>query len=85
MQERIEGVEAAEGGNLPAGAVAVLSGPLPTPAPAHRTRTVSEQKGRAVSSIMLSQHSMEPGECTCNMLSDMIGNFLPNRFCVCVP
>ena len=83
MQERTEGMEAAEGRNLPAGAVAVLSGPLPTPAPAHRTGTVSAQKGRAVSSNMLSQHSMEPEECTWNTLSEPIGNFLPNGFCVC--
>ena len=78
-----EGAEALVGQRLPAGAVAVSSGPLPTPAPAHRTQTISARMGRAASSIMLSQHSMEPVECTWNTLCEPIGNFLPNRFCVC--
>ena len=78
-----EGAEALVGRRLPAGAVAVSSGPLPTPAPAHRTQTISARMGRAASSNVLSQHSMEPVECTWNTLCEPIGNFLPNRFCVC--
>ena len=79
-----EGAEALVGQRLPAGAVAVSSGPLPTPAPTHRTRTSSAQKGCAVSSNVLSQYGMLAGECMCNVATNMVGENLPNRFCVSV-